>query len=157
MSTQSATGKVSRRRFFNALRSPSERRISEASSITGFLRKIVFGYERGLPASLVVGVGQLKKQIQEAGLKVSVACHPLSDIPEDTDVILVAEKLVKTAQQRVSDAWVIPLKQFIDTPVYEELVTRLVEGVELKAEAEDAPEETSQPKIIKYRGYQKID
>lgn len=157
MSTRSTTGKVSRRRFFTALRSPSERRISEASSITGFLRKIVFGYERRLPASLVVGVRQLKKQIQEAGLKVSVVCYPLSELPEDTDVILVAEELAKTAQQRVPEAWVIPLKQFVDTPIYEELVTRLVEGIELKAETEDMPQETSQPKIIKYRGYQKID
>jgi mannitol-specific phosphotransferase system IIBC component len=157
MSTQSTTGKVSRRQFFNAFRSTSEHRVSETGSITGLLKKIVFGYERKLPASLVLGAGQLKSKIQETGLNVSVVYHPVSDLPEDVDVILVAKELVKTAQHYAPDAQIIPLKQFKDSLLYDELVTRLVEGVELKAETEHVTERTSESKTVKYRGYQIID
>ncbi|MFQ5856444.1 MAG: hypothetical protein ACE5LU_12450 [Anaerolineae bacterium] len=121
------------------------------------VKKIVFGYESALPASLVVGAEQLKKKIQRAGLKVSVVYHPLYDLPEDTDVILVAEELAETAQQRAPDAQVIPLKQFVNSPAYGELMTRLLEGVELRAETQDATEQTSRPKTVKYRGYHRID
>lgn len=155
---KSATSKVSRRQFFTSFKNPSQPRVSLASSVTGFLNKIVFAYERGLPAGMVVGSEQFKYKLKTAGFQVVVLCQPLSALAQDADVVLVAEDLVKVAQQRVPDAQIIPLKQFKDSSVYDELIGRLIENVELKAEIVGAAtEEIEQPKIVKYRGYQKID
>lgn len=131
---------------------------ADLEALTGQLRKIVFAYERALPARLVLGAKQLQDKIKAADLSVTVLYCPFSDVPEDTDLILVSESLLETARQKAPQGQVMALKAFVDNPVYELLMARLLEqGGEFKTETLEATAVTSEEKTIRYRGYQKID
>lgn len=160
---------LTRRQFFSAMRRGSQRdeqhlELGEAGhpvegrSRPRVVEKIVFGYENAVPAALLVGFEQLKHKLKRAGLNVRVTFLPLHNLPDDVDVLLVAEDAVAAARKHAPDAEVIALQQYRNSPIYSTLVEQLQEGVELRAETEDGNGTTSeQSRTTKYRGYRKID
>ncbi|MFN8454856.1 MAG: hypothetical protein U0401_09345 [Anaerolineae bacterium] len=116
------------------------------------IKKIVLCYEGSLPARWLIGVGSLKGKLERAGVEVGgstllfnlrhgkggrtevsrlgvdIINAPIQQLPPDADIILTVKELAPRAQANVPGAWVIPVSHFFRTPIYDEIVARLVES-----------------------------
>lgn len=91
------------------------------------VRKIVFACEAGMGSSLI-GANQLKRKLKEAGLSVEVVHAAVHVIPKDADVIIAHTGLAKRAQEVAPHAVVIAFMNFVNNPVYDDLVRKLKAG-----------------------------
>lgn len=87
------------------------------------IKKIVFACEAGMGSS-VMAVSVLKKKLSKAGKHgVEVVHSPVTQIPQDADVVLTAMGLVESAKKVAAPtAKVYGVQDFINTPVYEEVI-----------------------------------
>lgn len=115
------------------------------------VKKIVLCYEESLPASWLVGVSKLRGKLERAGVEVGgstllmrlyqgrergqdahrglgvdIINAAIHELPPDADIILTPEELAQRAQEAVPHAWVIPVTRFSFTPIYDEIVARLL-------------------------------
>ena len=91
------------------------------------IRKIVFACEAGMGSSLI-GANQLKRKLKDAGLAVEVAHAAVHAIPKDADVIIAHTGLAKRAAEVAPSAVVISFMNFVNNPVYDDLVRKLKAG-----------------------------
>lgn len=91
------------------------------------VKKIVFACEAGMGSSLI-GANQLKRKLKDANLNVEVVHAAVHAIPKDADVIIAHTGLAKRAQDVAPNAVVIPFMNFVNNPVYEDLVRKLKAG-----------------------------
>lgn len=87
------------------------------------VKKIVFACEAGMGSS-VMAVSVLKKKLAQAGKTgVEVVHSPVTQIPQDADIVLTAEGLVESARKVARpDAQVYGVQDFINSPVYDEVI-----------------------------------
>lgn len=88
------------------------------------ISKIMVACDAGMGSS-AMGATNLKRKIESAGLKIQVDNCSVDEIPRDTDIVICHENLMPRAQKRVPDAEHIGIKDFLNNPVYDELVERL--------------------------------
>jgi mannitol-specific phosphotransferase system IIBC component len=150
------TSILSRRQFLSAMRRGPHR---EERSQPRVVEKIVFGYERAVPAALLVGFEQLKHKLKRAGLNVRVTFLPLDNLPDDVDVLLVTEDAIVAARRHAPNAELIALQQYRNSPEYSMLVSQLQEGVELRVKTgnDDTGTASEQSQTVKYRGYRRVE
>lgn len=89
------------------------------------VRKIVFACEAGMGSS-VMAVSVLKKRLAQAGKTGIVVVHSaVNEIPQDADIVLTATGLAERARQTVAPGTkVYGVQDFINTPVYDEIISQ---------------------------------
>nr|WP_276526106.1 PTS mannitol transporter subunit IICBA [Halanaerobium congolense] len=103
------------------------------------VNKIVFACDAGMGSS-AMGAGKLRKKIKAAGLDITVVNKAINEIPEDAQIVITHQNLTERAKGVAPQAEHISIQDFLQTPVYDQLVNRLVE---------DNKEETDQPNRTK--------
>lgn len=123
------------------------------------IRRIGFGYKLDfMPAPLIVGYHQLSKKIEQAGFEITVSLVPLNGISPDWDLVFVPREFESDAALVLSAEKIIALDEFVNQPLYGDLVRRLEEGTVMYAERIDPSSAKSDEGIIvRYRGYDRID
>ena len=91
---------------------------------------IVFACEAGMGSS-VMGVNALKKKLKQANLNVQVVHKPVRSVPKDTKVIVAHKGLASFARQQAPNAVVIAFSQFLNDPVFDQLVQALKTGADI--------------------------
>jgi PTS system mannitol-specific IIC component len=90
----------------------------------GDVKKIIVACDAGMGSS-AMGASKLKSQIKKAGLNIQVFNTAIEAIPKDADIVITHEKLTDRAKSAAPNAQHISIKDFINTPVYSELVDKL--------------------------------
>lgn len=88
------------------------------------IQLIVFACDAGMGSS-AMGESILKKKIKEAGLSIPVTHSPVSQIPENADVVFTQENLVSRAKASAPQASIIQIKNFLDNTSYDEFIKTL--------------------------------
>ena len=86
-------------------------------------KKFVFGFTvDACPSSLFLGYEQMKNRVAHAGLDIEVKLSRLNDLPSDTHTVFVPPELEEMAQQIAPGCRVVILRDFVNNPIYDELV-----------------------------------
>jgi mannitol-specific phosphotransferase system IIBC component len=110
-------------------------------SVSPAQKVIVFSYEPDkLPSPVVVGYQQFKHKVLEAELEGKVLTYlaPLNNLPPLVDVLFVTRELSLPARAVAPNSWIELLDNFLNQPVYNELIQELREAVGLKTSSEEA-------------------
>lgn len=123
------------------------------------IRRIGFGYKLdSMPAPLIVGYHLFTKKVEQAKLNVKVLLVPVNNLSPDWDLFLVPKEFEGDVTGVLSSEQIIVLDEFINQPLYADLVRRLVEGSEIYAERIDPNQADSENgTIVRYRGYDRIE
>jgi len=89
--------------------------------------KIVFACDAGMGSS-AMGAGRLRKKIKAAGLDIEVVNKAIDEIPQDAQIVITHQNLTERAKQKAPQAEHISIQDFLQTPVYDQLVERLQAG-----------------------------
>ena len=82
--------------------------------------------------SSLMSVNSLKKKLKKANVTdVKVVHKPAREIPADAQVVVVHKGLAKVARSKAPNAVVLAFNHFLNDPVFEKLVTALVEKTEI--------------------------
>ncbi len=87
------------------------------------VRHIVFACDAGMGSS-AMGAALLRKKFKAAGITLSVTNRAIDDLPPDADLVLTHERLTERARIKLPSAEHISLQNFLQTPVYDQLVDR---------------------------------
>lgn len=87
---------------------------------------IVFACDAGMGSS-AMGETILKKKLKEAGLDIKVSHTPISEIPQDAEVVFTQESLAERARRAAPNAQVIPVGNFLDGTSYDQYISALKE------------------------------
>ncbi|RXZ81697.1 PTS mannitol transporter subunit IICBA [Paenibacillaceae bacterium] len=91
------------------------------------VEKIVFACDAGMGSS-AMGASILRKKMNVAGVPVNVVNTAISDIPEDADIVITHQSLTDRARLTAPNAEHISIDNFLKSPAYDELVSRLGKG-----------------------------
>jgi len=101
-----------------------------ATGVAGDLstvRKIIVACDAGMGSS-AMGAGVLRKKVQDAGLtNISVTNSAINNLPDDVDLVITHRDLTERAMRQVPHAQHISLTNFLDSGLYTDLTSRLVE------------------------------
>ena len=89
-------------------------------------RTILFVCEAGMGSS-VMGQSILKRKLAGAHLDVHLDHAPLSELPRTAEMVIAHRSLVSRIEERAPGARVYAVDQFINSPVYEEVIQDLSE------------------------------
>ncbi len=90
----------------------------------GTIRKISVSCDAGMGSS-AMGASMLRNKLKKAGLTITVVNTAIEEIPSDADLVITHTSLTARARQSAPRAEHISIENFVDTPVYDQLVTRL--------------------------------
>ena len=122
------------------------------------IRLVGFGYALDfMPAPLLVGFNQLRRKVERAGLNVAVELVPLTDLPDELDILFVPSQLESAARAAWNHGQLIVLETYMNHPAYSELVSRLQAGTEIYAGPAAPTPPPDAPIIVHYRGNVRID
>jgi mannitol PTS system EIICBA or EIICB component len=80
-----------------------------------------------------MGASLLRKKVKEAGMEdISVTNSSISNLSEDTDLVVTHKDLTDRARAKVPNAVHVSVDNFLGSPKYDELVTELKEDREAK-------------------------
>ncbi|MBM7557964.1 PTS mannitol transporter subunit IICB [Halanaerobacter jeridensis] len=97
----------------------------EVKSSAADVNKIIVACDAGMGSSAMAAT-QLNNKLEEAGLgDIEVDNSAVDEIPGDTDIVLVHENLLDRAKDAVPGAEFLTIDNFMNSPVYDELVDRL--------------------------------
>jgi PTS system mannitol-specific IIC component len=89
------------------------------------VKKIIFACDAGMGSS-AMGATKLRKKIQAAGITgITVIHSPVSEVPQDADIIICHEELRERAQNANPQARLVTITDFLAAPEYEEVVNSL--------------------------------
>jgi mannitol-specific phosphotransferase system IIBC component len=88
---------------------------------------IVFACEAGMGSS-IMGVNALKKKLKQANLNVNVVHKSVRALPSDAKLVLTHKGLADGARKKVPDAVVVAYSQFLNDPVFDQVVQSLKDG-----------------------------
>jgi PTS system mannitol-specific IIC component len=88
------------------------------------VNKIVFACDAGMGSS-AMGASILKNKLKKAGLDIVVVNAAIEEIPADADVVVTHENLTARAKSARPNAEHISIKDFVNSPEYDNLVNRL--------------------------------
>ncbi|WP_112287246.1 PTS mannitol transporter subunit IICBA [Rahnella sp. AN3-3W3] len=91
------------------------------------VRKIIVACDAGMGSS-AMGAGVLRKKVQDAGLtNIRVTNSAINNLPDDVDLVITHRDLTERAMRQVPHAQHISLTNFLDSGLYTDLTSRLVE------------------------------
>ena len=89
------------------------------------VKKIVFACNAGMGSS-AMGATKLKKKLKEAGITDIAVVHlPVSEIPQDADIIVCHRELGEMARKANPHARLVLITDFLSAPEYGELISIL--------------------------------
>jgi mannitol-specific phosphotransferase system IIBC component len=88
---------------------------------------IVFACEAGIGSS-IMGVNALKKKLKQANVSVNVVHKPVRSVPANAKVVVAHKGLADFARKQAPNAVVIAFSQFLNDPVFDQLVQSLKAG-----------------------------
>ncbi|MFF2887210.1 PTS mannitol transporter subunit IICB [Paenibacillus sp. NPDC057967] len=88
------------------------------------VQKIVFACDAGMGSS-AMGASILRKKMTKAGIDVTVINTAINDLPSDADIVITHKTLTDRARLKVPAAEHISIDDFLKSPQYDELVSRL--------------------------------
>jgi PTS system mannitol-specific IIC component len=89
------------------------------------VQKIVFACDAGMGSS-AMGATKLRKKLQATGLtEITVIHSPVSEVPQDADIIVCHRELGGRAKEANPKARLITITDFLNAPEYEELISSL--------------------------------
>ncbi len=91
---------------------------------------IIFACEAGIGSS-IMGVNALKKKLKQANLNVNVIHKPVRSVPASAKVVVTHKGLADFARKQAPNAVVISFSQFLNDPVFDQIVQNLKNGQEL--------------------------
>lgn len=91
------------------------------------VKLIVFACEAGMGSSLM-GANQLKKMVKKAKLDITVIHAPVSQMPENVDVVVTHKGLAGQAKTNRPGAAIIPFTMFFNDPAVKGVVATLKAG-----------------------------
>ena len=95
------------------------------ASVKGPTNKVVFACDAGMGSS-AMAASTFRNKVKEADLDtVEVANTSINNLPDDADVIITHRDLTERAKEIRPDAEHISVENFLNSPEYEELLTRL--------------------------------
>ncbi len=97
-----------------------------AATVDSLPSVIVFACDAGMGSS-AMGETILKKKLKEAGLDIKVNHAPISEIPQDAEVVFTQESLAERARRAAPNAQVIPVGNFLDGTSYDQYISALKE------------------------------
>ncbi|CZF82840.1 PTS system mannitol-specific EIICBA component [Grimontia celer] len=100
------------------------------------VKSIIVACDAGMGSS-AMGAGLLRKKVQDAGLDIKVTNVAINNLPQDVDIVITHSDLTDRARTHAENAQHISLQNFLDSEVYNNLVTQLMAAQGPKA-ANDA-------------------
>ncbi|WP_124726760.1 PTS mannitol transporter subunit IICB [Staphylospora marina] len=88
------------------------------------VKKVVFACDAGMGSS-AMGASILWKKFKDAGIDVEVTNSAINDIPQDADLVITQKTLTDRAKAKAPRAEHVSVDNFLNSPVYDELVRRL--------------------------------
>jgi PTS system mannitol-specific IIC component len=89
------------------------------------VKKIIFACDAGMGSS-AMGATKLRKKIQSAGITDIAVIHcPVSEVPQDADIIICHKELGERAKNANPRARLVTITDFLGAPEYEEVVNSL--------------------------------
>jgi PTS system mannitol-specific IIC component len=92
------------------------------------VRKIIVACDAGMGSS-AMGAGVLRKKVNDAGLtNISVTNTAINNLPGDVDLVITHRDLTERAMRQAPHAQHISLTNFLDSGLYTDLTSRLVDA-----------------------------
>ena len=88
------------------------------------VKKVVFACDAGMGSS-AMGATTLRNKFKKAGLDIEVVNCAIENIPSDAEIVITHENLAERAKNTAPKAEHIGIKNFLNSPEYDELVNRL--------------------------------
>ena len=88
------------------------------------VKKVVFACDAGMGSS-AMGATTLRNKFKKAGLNIEVVNFAIEDIPSDADIVITHESLTDRARAKAPKAEHVSIKNFMNSPEYDQLVKRL--------------------------------
>lgn len=104
------------------------------------VRSIIVACDAGMGSS-AMGASLLRKKIQQAGLDIQVTNLAINSLQEGVDIVITHKDLTERARKHVPNAFHISLVNFLDSEMYNQLVTKLL--------AEQRPEAANDNRAMK--------
>ncbi len=121
------------------------------------IKHIVCGYRLGsLPGEWLQTWRRLDRLIHRSGFKIKVTLDTLEAMPDTTDILVVPPELRDKARDAAPGAILLITTASNAPAAFADLVRRLEAGTEITAEREE-PDGQTRPRIVTYRGYERID
>lgn len=89
------------------------------------VQSIIVACDAGMGSS-AMGASMLRKKIQEVGLPVTVTNMAINSLPAHVDMVITHQDLTDRARQHAPNAEHISLNNFLDSALYNQLVTQLL-------------------------------
>ncbi|MGF1787256.1 PTS mannitol transporter subunit IICBA [Photobacterium swingsii] len=89
------------------------------------VRKIIVACDAGMGSS-AMGASLLRKKVQQAGLNIDVTNCAINSLPQEVDIVITHKDLTDRARKHAANAKHISLTNFLDSQVYNDLVTSIV-------------------------------
>ncbi|WP_260260966.1 PTS mannitol transporter subunit IICBA [Vibrio intestinalis] len=86
---------------------------------------IIVACDAGMGSS-AMGASMLRKKVQDAGLAISVTNLAINNLPESVDIVITHKDLTDRARKHAPNAHHISLTNFLDSEMYNQLVTKLI-------------------------------
>ncbi|GGO00143.1 PTS mannitol transporter subunit IICBA [Saccharibacillus kuerlensis] len=92
--------------------------------VNGKVEKIVFACDAGMGSS-AMGASSFRKKVKAAGLPINVTNTAIENIPADADIVVTQQNLTDRARAKAPNAHHVSIDNFINNPVYEDLIEEL--------------------------------
>jgi PTS system mannitol-specific IIC component len=99
------------------------------------VKSIVVACDAGMGSS-AMGASMLRKKVQSAGLNITVTNLAINSLTESADIVITHKDLTDRARKHAPNAQHISLTNFLDSEMYNQLVTKLL-AAQKQASAND--------------------
>ncbi|MCG6217645.1 PTS mannitol transporter subunit IICBA [Vibrio furnissii] len=89
------------------------------------VQSIIVACDAGMGSS-AMGASMLRKKVQDAGLKIHVTNLAINSLTESADIVITHKDLTDRARKHAPNAHHISLTNFLDSQMYNQLVTQLL-------------------------------
>ncbi|EJG1694596.1 PTS mannitol transporter subunit IICBA [Vibrio parahaemolyticus] len=100
------------------------------------VQSIIVACDAGMGSS-AMGASMLRKKVQDAGLNVHVTNLAINSLPESADIVITHKDLTDRARKHAPNAHHISLTNFLDSEMYNQLVTKLLAAQKQSAANDD--------------------
>ncbi|MGF1720142.1 PTS mannitol transporter subunit IICBA [Vibrio kyushuensis] len=100
------------------------------------VQSIIVACDAGMGSS-AMGAGLLRKKIQEAGLSIHVTNLAINSLTESADIVITHKDLTDRARKHAENAHHISLTNFLDSEMYNQIVTKLLAAQKSTAANDD--------------------
>ncbi|EGQ9806152.1 PTS mannitol transporter subunit IICBA [Vibrio parahaemolyticus] len=100
------------------------------------VQSIIVACDAGMGSS-AMGASMLRKKVQDAGLNVHVTNLAINSLPESADIVITHKDLTDRARKYAPNAHHISLTNFLDSEMYNQLVTKLLAAQKQSAANDD--------------------